>query len=144
MQSPPFLRFFVPTRSKYSPQHHILKHPQLPFLPQCQLQSFTPIQNNRKNYNFVYLNLLIFGYQPGRQKFLHRMIASISWPQSALNFFRNRIVEHLLGWLKLKDKPKRNWNCWWPSARNLPAFVSREWPETIKEKHQQSGSRDEI
>ena len=36
MQSPPFPRYLVPPRSKYSPQHHILKHPQLPFLPQCQ------------------------------------------------------------------------------------------------------------
>ena len=35
MQSPPFPRYLVPPRSKYSPQHHILKHPQLPFLPQC-------------------------------------------------------------------------------------------------------------
>ena len=27
MQSPTFLRYLVPPRSKYSPQHHILKHP---------------------------------------------------------------------------------------------------------------------
>ena len=38
-------RYLVPPRSKYSPQHHVLKHPQLPFLPQCQRPSFTPIQN---------------------------------------------------------------------------------------------------
>jgi hypothetical protein len=25
----PFLRYLVPPRSKYSPQHHVLKHPQL-------------------------------------------------------------------------------------------------------------------
>ena len=36
MQSPPFPRYLVHPRSKYSPQHYILKHPQLPFLPQCQ------------------------------------------------------------------------------------------------------------
>ena len=40
-------------RSKYSPQHHVLKHPQLPFLPQCQRPSFTPIQNNRQNYSYI-------------------------------------------------------------------------------------------
>ena len=34
-QSPPFPRYLVKPMSKYSPQHHILKHPQLPFLPQC-------------------------------------------------------------------------------------------------------------
>ena len=27
MQSPPFSRYLVPPRSKYSPQHHILKQP---------------------------------------------------------------------------------------------------------------------
>ena len=47
MQSPPFPRYLVTPRSKYSPQHHILKHPQLPFLPQCQRPGFTPIENNR-------------------------------------------------------------------------------------------------
>jgi len=26
-------RYLVPPRSKYSPRHHVLKHPQLPFLP---------------------------------------------------------------------------------------------------------------
>ena len=44
-------RYLVPPRSKYSPHHHILKHPQFPFLPQCQRPGFTPIQNNRQNYS---------------------------------------------------------------------------------------------
>ena len=57
MQSPPFPLYLIPPRSKYSPQHHILKHPQLSFLPQCQRPSFTPIQNNRQNYSSIYLNL---------------------------------------------------------------------------------------
>ena len=38
--SPPFPRYLFPPRSKYSPQHHVLKHPQLPFLPPCQRPSF--------------------------------------------------------------------------------------------------------
>ena len=42
---------------KYSPQNCILKYPQPMFLPQCELPSFTPIQNNRQNYSSVYLNL---------------------------------------------------------------------------------------
>ena len=50
MQSPPFPRYLVPPRSKYSPQHLVLKHPQLTFLSQSQRLSFTPIQNNRQNY----------------------------------------------------------------------------------------------
>ena len=48
MQSPPFPRYLVPPRPKYSRQHYVLKHPQLPFLPQCQRPSFTLIQNNRQ------------------------------------------------------------------------------------------------
>ena len=39
MQSLPFPRYFVPPRYKYSPQHHVLKHLQLLFLPQCQRPS---------------------------------------------------------------------------------------------------------
>ena len=54
MQSPPFPRYLIPPRSKYSPHHHILKHPQLPFLPCCQRPGFTPIQNNRQNYISIY------------------------------------------------------------------------------------------
>ena len=38
----------------YSPQHLVLRHPQLPFLPQCQWPSFTPIQNNI--YIYIYFN----------------------------------------------------------------------------------------
>ena len=53
MWSLPFPRYIVPPRSKYSPQHHVLKHPQLPFLPQCQRPSFTPIQNNGQNCSSI-------------------------------------------------------------------------------------------
>ena len=43
MQSPPFPRYLVPPMFKYSPQHSVLKHPQLPFLPQCQRPSFNSV-----------------------------------------------------------------------------------------------------
>jgi len=59
MQSPPFPRYLVPPRSKYSPQHHILKHPQLPLLPQCQRPSFTPIQNNKSQRDALFLNFIL-------------------------------------------------------------------------------------
>ena len=52
MQSPPFPRCLVPPRSKYSPQHHILKHPQLPFLPQCQRPSFVRKCNQFSVFSF--------------------------------------------------------------------------------------------
>jgi len=57
MQLPPLLSYLVSPKPKYSPQHPILKHPQCTFLPQCERPRFTPIQNNRRNYSFVYLNL---------------------------------------------------------------------------------------
>ena len=55
-------RYLVPPRSKYSPQHLVLKHPQLPFLPQCQRPSFTPIQNNRQNYSIYILIFKFWNY----------------------------------------------------------------------------------
>src|SRR5215475_13412528 len=57
MQLSPFPRHLVPLRSKYSPQHPILKHPQPAFLPQRQRPSFTPIQNYGQNYSSIYLDL---------------------------------------------------------------------------------------
>jgi len=37
--------YLVPLRSKYSPQHPILKLPKPTLLPQCERQSFATIQN---------------------------------------------------------------------------------------------------
>ena len=48
MQSPPFPCYLVPPRSKYSPQRHVLKHPQLPFLPQCNDQLSHPYKTTGK------------------------------------------------------------------------------------------------
>jgi hypothetical protein len=38
------------------PQHLVLKHPQSVVFPYCERTSFTPIQNHRQNYGFVYFN----------------------------------------------------------------------------------------
>ena len=51
-------RYLVPPRPKYSPQHHVPKHPQLPFLPQCQWPSFIPIQNSWQNYSSMALSFV--------------------------------------------------------------------------------------
>jgi len=39
---------FRPLRSKYPPQHPVLKHPQSVFLPWCESPSFTPTQKTGK------------------------------------------------------------------------------------------------
>ena len=60
VQFSPLPCYLVPLRSKYSPQHPVLKHPQPTFLPWCERPNFTPIQNNRKNYGCIYLNVYMF------------------------------------------------------------------------------------
>ena len=45
--------YLVPPRSKYSPQHHVLKHLQLPFLPQYQRPNFTPIHDSKHFLNSI-------------------------------------------------------------------------------------------
>ena len=53
--------FYFITILLYFSRHPFLTHPQPTFLPHCEWPSFTPTQNNRKNYSSVYLNLYIFG-----------------------------------------------------------------------------------
>jgi hypothetical protein len=43
MQSSPASRHFLPLRSKYSPQHPVITHPQSMFFPYWKTPSFTPI-----------------------------------------------------------------------------------------------------
>ena len=75
IQFSPLQCYLVPLSPKYSPQHPILKDPQPAFLPQCQRPSFTTIQITQKIIVPCIL-VHIFGQQTGRQKILHRMIAS--------------------------------------------------------------------
>ena len=57
MQSTPLACYLVPPRYKYYPQHHVLKYPQLSFLPQWQQPSFKPIQTTVK---VIVLYILIY------------------------------------------------------------------------------------
>jgi len=50
------LPIYLTFRSKYSPQHCVLKNPQFTFLPQSEWPTFAPIQHNWQNYSFVYFN----------------------------------------------------------------------------------------
>jgi hypothetical protein len=45
--------------SKHSPEHPVPKHPQYIFVFYCEKLSFTPIQNCRYKYSFVYFSLYI-------------------------------------------------------------------------------------
>jgi hypothetical protein len=47
---------FMLPRSRYSPHQPDLKHPQHMNLPYYQRPGFTPIQNYRQIYSFVYFN----------------------------------------------------------------------------------------
>jgi hypothetical protein len=53
MQFSPTSHHVIPLRSKYSPQHPVLKHPQSMFLPECQTPSSTPIQNHRQTFTLL-------------------------------------------------------------------------------------------
>jgi hypothetical protein len=57
VQLSPFSRYFIPLRSKYSPQHPVLKHPQSVLFPLCYRPSFTAIQNNWQNYGLYILTV---------------------------------------------------------------------------------------
>ena len=59
MQSPPFPCYLVPPRSKYFPQHPVLKHPQLPFLRSVNDQVSHPYKTTGK---ITVLYILIFKF----------------------------------------------------------------------------------
>jgi hypothetical protein len=50
MQVPPGSYYFLPVRSKYSPQHPVLKRPQSTFFPQHDIRKFHTQIKERQNY----------------------------------------------------------------------------------------------
>jgi hypothetical protein len=92
MQFSPTSCHLISLRSKYSPQHLVFKQPRSMFLPSCKKPSFTPIQNHRQNYDFVYCNAYVFRQQTRRQRVLEWMVIRITRIQSLLNFLLNQIL----------------------------------------------------
>lgn len=60
MQSSPIFFYLVPHRLKYLHQHPILKHCNSMFLPKCEKPRFTLIEENRRNYISLYINIYIY------------------------------------------------------------------------------------
>jgi hypothetical protein len=74
MQFSPTFYHFIHLRSKDSPQHPVLEQPSL-----CSSMSasFTPPQNHRQNYSFVYSDFYMFWQQTRRQTVAS--VARIQW-----------------------------------------------------------------
>jgi hypothetical protein len=86
MQSSPSSHHFLPLKSKYSPQHPVLKHNLCSFLSVKDQLSHLQ-KNNRHNYSCVHL---IFKFLERREED-NQTVASIPQIQSAHNFFMNVI-----------------------------------------------------
>jgi hypothetical protein len=73
MQLSPPSRHSIPLRSKYSPQHPVLKHPQSLYLPKWQRPSLKPTRNKRPWYSLLHSKCHIFRQQTRWQKVMDRM-----------------------------------------------------------------------
>jgi hypothetical protein len=60
MQFPPIFRHIIPPRSKYSPQHPVLKHPQSMFLPILQQAMKTLRRMKRLSVTYNFLNTGVY------------------------------------------------------------------------------------
>jgi hypothetical protein len=83
---------FLPLRSKYRPQHSVLKNPQSMFLPQSERPSFAPIQHREVQYiwhkrtdegtemgSYLYSQFHICFHNSGRKRIRSLLYALVTW-----------------------------------------------------------------
>ena len=85
MQTFPLPSYLLPLRPKYPPQRCILEITLHIFLPRRDRKTFTLIKNKRQNYDYIYLIFMFLDRRLDGKICLHRMTASISRLQCALN-----------------------------------------------------------
>ena len=90
MQLSPFPCHLVPLRSKYSPQHPILKDPQPAFLPQCLLPILI-VTNSSKIPTYV--TVIVAHYWTNRSPIPHFALIS-----SIFSLVRKYMEYFLKGW----------------------------------------------
>ena len=113
--------YLVLLRPKYS-HHPTLQNTQPTILHHREWPSFTDIKkNNNQNYVTLDINHYNFGWQTGRKKILRRMITSIPWIQSALNFFLNKIFPNIWTVRRFQSNNYQSLYC-----SVSPAFSSRD------------------
>jgi hypothetical protein len=72
---------FIPVRSRYSPQHPILKELHSLFFPQYLRQTFTPIRNNVQN---VYILIFTSSFESTVNNLLRGKYCNFSFPKNLL------------------------------------------------------------
>ena len=99
MQSPPFPRYLVPPRSKYSPQHHVLFSNSLSFLFSLNIseQVSRPYKTTGKIFkslNFWIVTWKTKDFEPNDSK--HFLISSCSLISPAIEFWFVKVVPKYL------------------------------------------------
>jgi hypothetical protein len=108
------------------PQHPIsfFRPPKSIFLPWRQRPRFTPIQNKKQNYGFVYFNFYVFRQE--KMKGLNWMVASITRTQSALHIKGSANCTETTIWIHHKS-----WTGFGAQSAQGPNYVLR----SLKQKY---------
>jgi hypothetical protein len=128
MKFSPASCYFIPVRSKYSPQHTVLRY--LCSSLNIRVQVSHPYKTTGKT-GFEYFNFYPFRQQTRRRKFLNWMVASITGIQYAFNFLTNQ-VEALCYKPESRGFDSRwsNWIFNWPNPSSHTMALGSTQPIT--------------